>query len=569
MINIQTKKRMTKKDQNIELYFLGGLEEVGRNMMVVSYENEIIIIDMGLQFPDENMPGIDYIIPNIESLVRRKKDIKAIIITHAHYDHIGGIPHLIPILGERIPVYGTDLTLAIIEKRQEDFKDKPMRLNLKEITTDSVLNIGSFKIEFFGVSHNIPGSLGVIIHTPHGILVHTGDFKIDTQSDIAGRTEIEKIEALGKKNILALLSDSTNASEPGSQFSELEIKLQLDDVIAQAKGRIIVGTFASLIGRLNQIIQIGEKYGRKIAIDGRSMKTNVEIASRLGYMKYDPKNIIPVERVDDFPKEKVMILVTGAQGEERAVLMRLVNREHRTLKLDSGDTVILSSSIIPGNEQAVQNLTDELYRSGADVLNYRMLDIHAGGHAKQEDLKKLIKLVNPKYLVPIQGHHSFLKMHAKIAAADGFPAKNIIIADNGQVIEIQDQKMILTNRKMPANYVFVDGLGIGDVQEVVLRDRRVLSEDGIFVIIAVVDSQTGKVRGSPDIISRGFVYLKESRGLLSDTRKLVRHVIEKTTSEMHPINWTYVKDSVKEKLGSFLYKKTRRRPMVLPVIIEV
>lgn len=549
---------------------IGGMEEVGRNMTVLEYEDDIIVIDMGLQFPEENMPGIDYIIPNIAYLMPRRKNIRGVIITHAHYDHIGGIPHIMPRLGKDITLFGTDITLAIINKRQDDYQEISGSLKTREIANNTRVKLGVFECTFFGVSHNVPGSIGVIVKTPVGIIVHTGDFKLDLKSDISGHTEIDKIKALGEKNVLALMSDSTNAREPGHQFSEHEIKTELETIIAKAKGRLIIGTFASLLGRLQQIIQLAERHKKKVVIEGRSMRTNIEIASQLGYMKFDKNTVIPVQEIKDYPPHKIIVLATGAQGESNAVLMRIVNKEHRFLRIQAGDTVVFSSSVIPGNERSVQYLTDKLYRDGAEVINYKMLDIHAGGHAKQEDLKLMVTLIKPKYLIPIEGNHSFLRIHAKIARDTGFPEDKIIIADNGQIIESADaNELVLTKEFAPANYVFVDGLGVGDVEEVVLRDRQMLAGDGMFVIIAVVDSQTGKVRGSPDIISRGFVYLRESKELLHEARGRIRRVIEETTEKMHPLNLAYVKDKIREHIGQFLFVKTQRRPMVLPVIIEV
>ena len=411
--------------------------------------------------------------------------------------------------------------------------------------------------------------MGSVINTAVGTFVHIGDFKIDLKSDIGGSTEVERLKELGQKNVLALFSDSTNAKEPGTQFSEEDIKIEIEDIIKNASGRLIIGIFASHLGRINQIIQIAEKYDKKVIVEGRSMKNNIAIGKELGYVKYAAKTIIPVEEAGNYPQHKIIILATGAQGEDNAVLMRIVNKGHRHLKIEPRDTVVFSSSVIPGNERTIQSLTDKLYRDGAEVINYKMLDVHAGGHAKQEDLKMLLDFVKPKYLVPIEGNHSFLKIHAKVAMSRGFPKENIFIPDNGQVIAATDNKVWLTQKYVPSNYIMVDGLGIGDVQEIVLRDRQMLSEDGIFVIIAVVDSQTGRVKGSPDIISRGFVYLRESKELLKSARIILRKTIEEKTEKMHPVNWTYVKDLVKEEIGKFLFKKTERRPMVLPVIIEV
>ncbi len=577
--SVQTRRRaeplplvfrsMNNHGAALRVVVLGGLEEVGRNMTFLECGNDIVIIDMGLQFPEEDMPGIDYIIPNVSYLLGKRQNIRGVIITHAHYDHIGGIPHLIPQLGERIPIFGTDITSAIIKRRQEDYKHYGTNLNLHTITNDTKITLGAFKIEFFGVSHNVPGALGVVVHTPQGIVIHTGDFKIDTRSDIAGKTEVEKIKALGRKGVLAMLSDSTNAKEPGHQFSEEDIKVELEDIVKNSKGRLIVGTFASLLGRLNQIIQLAEKYRKRVAVDGRSMKINIEIGRELGYMKFNPKTLIPLEDVRRHPPEKVMILATGAQGEDNAVLMRLANREHRILEIEPGDTVVFSSSVIPGNERTVQRLTDKLYREGAEVINYKMLDIHAGGHAKREDLKQMLKWVNPKYLVPIEGNHSFLKMHAKAAVEAGFDPRRIIIADNGQVIEAANGDMRLTDEQLAAGYVFVDGLGVGDIGEVVLRDREALSQDGMFVVIAIIDGETGKLRGSPDIISRGFIYLRENQELLKEVRKKIKDIIEKSSSAEETLNPQYIRDNIRDKIGQFLFTKTQRRPMVLPVVIEV
>lgn len=560
----------------VKIYPLGGLEEVGRNMMYLEYidpksphNGDIIIIDMGLQFPEDNMPGIDYIIPNIKSLIPKRHKIKGVIITHAHYDHMGAIPYLMPELKPTIPMFGTDLTLAIIAKRQEERQNPRIFLNFNEIENSSKLDLGAFQVEFFGVSHNIPGAVGVIVHSPVGIMVHTGDFKIDTKSEIAGVTEIKKLKDLGEKGVMLLMSDSTNAREPGYQYSEVDIQHEMETIIKNARGRLIIGTFASLLGRLNEIIQIAEKCGRKVAVDGRSMKSNIEIAKRLGYMRINPAVMIDINEVKRYPSNKIMILATGAQGEENAVLMRIVTKRHKILQIQPGDTVVFSSSVIPGNERSVQYLTDKLYRDGAEVINYRMLDIHAGGHAKQEDLKYLIKTVNPKYLMPVEGNHAFLRIHSKLAMETGMQRDHIIIADNGQVVEVTKSGASLTKNYVPANYIMVDGLGVGDVQEVVLRDRQALAGDGIFVIIAVVDSQTGKVRGSPDIISRGFVYLRESKELLFQTRQLTKKIIEDATNNMHPVNWDWVKANLRDKVGQFLFTKTERRPMVLPVVIEV
>lgn len=546
------------------------MEEVGRNMTVLEYADNILIIDMGLQFPEEDMPGIDYIIPNVDYLKGKERNIVGVIITHAHYDHIGAIPHLMPKLGNP-PLFGTDLTVAIVKKRQEEYKDVSSKLELNQITKDSVINLGIFKVEFFGVSHNIPGAVGVAVHTPEGIVIHTGDFKIDERSGIAGTTELDKLENWGKQNPLILLSDSTNSRETGKQLSEVDVSTELDEIVRNAKGRLIFGTFASLLGRLNEIIQIAAKHQKKLIIEGRSMKINIDIARELGYINVPKGVVIPVEEMNRYPRNEIMILATGAQGEDRAVLMRIANHEHPHIEAEKGDTFVFSSSVIPGNERTVQRLVDKLYREGVEVINYRMMDIHAGGHAKQEDLRKLIEIVKPRFLMPIEGNHSFLCIHGKLAKSMGLTDEQIIIADNGQIVECTGGVCHKTKERASSEYVFVDGLGVGDIGDVVLRDRQMMAKDGMFVVIATFDSYARKVKGNPDIISRGFIYMRESKELLMEVRKLVRRIVESSAGDRGrgDINWAYIKDNIREEVGAFLYKKTHRHPMVLPVVIEI
>ena len=546
------------------------MEEVGRNMTVLEYADNILIIDMGLQFPEEDMPGIDYIIPNVDYLKGKERNIVGVIITHAHYDHFGAVPHLIPKLGNP-PIFGTDLTIAIVKKRQEEYKDVSSKLELNQITKDSVINLGIFKVEFFGVSHNIPGAVGVVVHTPEGIVIHTGDFKIDERSGIAGTTELDKLERWGNQNPLILLSDSTNARETGKQLSEVDVSTELDEIVRNAKGRLIFGTFASLLGRLNEIIQIAAKHQKKLIIEGRSMKINIDIARELGYINVPKGVVIPVEEMNRYPRNEIVILATGAQGEDRAVLMRIANHEHPHIEAEKGDTFVFSSSVIPGNERTVQRLVDKLYREGVEVINYRMMDIHAGGHAKQEDLRKLIEIVKPRFLMPIEGNHSFLCIHGKLAKSMGLTDEQIIIADNGQIVECANGVCHKTKERASSEYVFVDGLGVGDIGDVVLRDRQMMAKDGMFVVIATFDSYSRKVKGNPDIISRGFIYMRESKELLMEVRKLVRRIVESSAGDRGrgDINWVYIKDNIREEVGAFLYKKTHRHPMVLPVVIEI
>ncbi len=554
-------------EERLNVTILGGNEEIGRNMTMLEFGRDIILIDMGLQFPDEDMPGIDYIIPNISCLKGKEKNIRGVIITHAHYDHIGGIPHLMPRLGNP-PLFTTDLTAGIIKKRQEDHRDKP-QLNIHIVKSSDVIQLGVFSVEFFGVAHSVPSSMGVIVNTPCGILVHTGDFKLDTSPNAESVQETEKIKRLAERNVLALLIDSTNATQPGRQLPEYEIQKNIDEIISHAKGRIIIGTFASMIGRVQQIILACERQGRKVAVEGFSMKSNIAIAQELGYMKVQKGTIIETKQINNYPRDKVAVVCTGAQGEERAVLMRIANREHPFLEIEPGDTVVFSSSVIPGNERSVQRVKDTLYREGAEVIHYKMMDVHSGGHAKQEDLVDMHRMVKPKYLIPIEGHYSFLCEHAKVAEKDGFNHDHIFIADNGQIMEFDTHgNGQITNRKVPTEYVFVDGLGVGDTNHIVLRDRQELAGDGIVIVIAVVSAQTGKLQNLPDIISRGFIYLKEHEELIRSSRKKVAQTLE-DKDPRSGANAMYLKEKVRDDLGEFLFHKTQRRPMIVPVIVEV
>lgn len=559
------KASIQERGPRLRIIPLGGLEEVGRNCTLMEYGNDIIIIDMGLQFPEEDMPGIDYIIPNMQYLRGREKNIRAVIITHGHYDHIGAIPHLMPRLGNP-PIYALPITNAIIKKRQEDFRKE--NLKLVNVKIDEVLNLGRFRVDFFHVNHNIPDSMGVVIHSPVGTVIHTGDWKFDYTPMDGQPADLGRIAQIGRNGVLALLCDSTNASELGSQISESEIATNMEQIIKDAPGRIIIGTFASLLARIKQIIEIAEKSGKKVAIDGLAMKTNVEIAKQMGYIRFNPKTIIPVEQVDNFNPNKIIILCTGAQGEARASLMRIANGEHRRLSIRPGDTVVFSSSVIPGNERTIQRLKDTLARKGAEIIHYKMMDVHAGGHAKANDIKLMIRLANPKYFVPIEGNHYLLRLNAKVAVSAGLNPKNVFVADNGQVMEFTKNMGVLTQKRVPTDYVFVDGLGVGDVSQIVLRDRKLLAEDGMVVIIATLETKTGKIIGNPDIISRGFVYMKENKKLIEETRHLVKKIVQDRDPRSAADN-DYIKNKIRNEIGQFLFRITERRPMILPVIIEV
>ena len=554
---------------NLRIIPLGGLGEVGRNMMLLEWEGRILILDVGFRFPEEDMPGVDYIIPNIDYLKNKKEKILGIVFTHGHYDHIGAVPYLISkIWREKLPIFASPLTRGIILRRQEDFPQEP-KLRINQVYDGSKIKLGVFGIEFFRQNHSIPDNLGLFIQTPVGNILHTSDFKFDQNPVNDLPTNFEKLKKIGERKILLLMSDSTGAEEEGHSLSEKEIVKNLEEIFKNVHGRIIAATFASLINRIQQIITLSEKYGRKVCLEGYSMKTNVEICKHLGYIKAKRETFILAKQIENYPPSQITILGTGAQGESEAVLMRIVTKEHSFIRIKKGDTIIFSSSVIPGNERTVQFMKDEFLRQGAKVFHYKMMDIHAGGHAKKEELKEMLKIMKPKFFMPIHGQYSMLVAHSQLAKEMEMEEKNVLVAENGNVINLNQKRIFIEREKALSDYVMIDGLGIGDVGQVVLRDRQMLAEDGMFVIVVIVERQTGKVRGSPDIISRGFVYLRESKELLRDTRKRVIGIVERATGTGGAVNWSYIKDEIRNKIGQFLFSRTQRRPMILPVVIEV
>jgi len=556
--------------KKLKVIGLGGLEEVGRNMTVIEYDNEIIIVDMGLMFPEEDMPGIDYIIPDITYLKGRAKDIKGIVITHGHYDHIGAISHLTPELGDP-PIYTTPLTAGIINKRHEEYKLPDLNITIIDPEKDKI-QMGQFTVEFFRVNHNIPDSFGVVLKTPIGTIVHTGDFKIDFSPINDKPADLNRIADIGSEGVLALLADSTNAGNPGYQISESSVEKEIEKIFIEADGMIIAGTFASLLNRVQQMFTLAEKYGRKVFLDGRSMISNVDIAHKLGYMKFKPGTLIDGEEIKKYPREKILVIGTGAQGEKNAVLNRIANNDHKFVKIQRGDSMVFSSSVIPGNERTIQSLKDTFYRLGARVYHYKMMDVHAGGHAQQEDLKLTIRLFKPQFYIPIEANFYLRIINADLAKEVGVPEENVLLPENGQITEFtkQGQEVIgtVTETKVPTEYIMVDGLGVGDISNVVLRDRQVLAEDGMFVIIATISKKTGELVGSPDIISRGFVYMKESRKLIEEARHKVKKICRDNNPD-HAADANEIKNKIRNEVGKFLFQKIQRRPMVLPVIIEV
>ncbi len=555
---------------NIRIIPLGGVEEIGKNMTVIEYKDDIVIVDIGLQFPGEDAPGVDYVIPDTSYLQNKKHNIKGVFITHGHLDHTGGIPYSMSRLGNP-PIYTRFLTSIMIKKRQEEFPQLPP-LDLKVIEKNERIKVGKYlTVKSFNVTHTIPDAMGIIIETPHGNIIFTGDIKVDHKDGEPLPSEVEVFSELGKENNLLLAADSTNVERPGWSFSERSVHENLRKIISDTKGRLIMGTFASLLERIIFVIKVAEEMGKKVVVRGRSMKTNVAIAKHINMLNIKPTTIIPPDHIDNYPADKIIILATGAQGDEFAALMRMANRQDKYIKVNPRDTILLSSSVIPGNEKHVQKLKDNLSRQGAKIIHYRMADVHSSGHAYHDEMLWIHKMIKPKFFMPIHGHHFMLRVHAEIAEEANMPKENIVIPDNGSIVEISQQgkKIEILKETASVGIVMVDALGTGDVKEVVIRDRQALAQDGIFVIIVVIDVTTGRVKQSPDIISRGFIYLKESQDLLKQARILTRKTVEASVAQMHPVNFDFVRNILREKMGKFLFQKTNKRPIVLPVLLEI
>lgn len=552
---------------SIRIIPLGGVEEIGRNMTAIEFGNDIIVVDAGFQFKDEETPGIDYILPNTKYLEEHQDKIRALFITHGHLDHIGGIPYIIDRIGYP-PIYTRQFGAIMVQKRQEEFPHlKP--LDIRIIDGEETITCGGFKVKTFPISHTIPDSMGLIIETPYGEIVFIEDVRVDNMKGIPTDEEVAQYSKFKGKKVLLLTMDSTSIEKPGFSLSENVVTENIDKFIKGTSGRLIIGTFASQVERIIAIIQSAERYGKKVVVEGRSMKTNLEIIKHLKLV--DTKHIIPVEQIEDFPPDRIVMLVTGAQGEEFAALMRIANKTHKYVKLRNTDTVLLSSSIIPTNYKSIVKLKDNLYRTEAKVITYLDSDIHASGHGNRDELRWIHDQIDYKFFMPVHGNHYMLRQHAELAYSRGIERNNVVVPDNGSIIEIQDkgEKIVILKEKAPDSLVLVDGFAIGNAQEVVIRDRKMLAEDGMFVIIASINIKTGKLRKSPDIISRGFVYLRESQDLLQQTRILIKRTIERTSSNMNPINFDYVKDSVTDSVEKFLFQKTAKRPIVIPVILGV
>jgi ribonuclease J len=557
---------LTKNQRGkLSIFALGGLDEIGKNMYVVQYENDIVVIDAGLMFPEEEMLGIDIVIPDITYLVENKDKVRGILLTHGHEDHIGGLPYILRQLN--VPVYATKLTMGLVEhKLREAHLLNDTRRYI--INGKSEIKLGStLKATFFYTNHSIPDSVGICIHTPEGAVVHTGDFKFDMTPVNGHAADIHKMAEIGRKGVLCLLSDSTNAERSGFTGSESSVGEGINEVFRKAKQRVIVATFASNIHRIQQVVNACHMYGRKLAVVGRSMVNVVNIASELGYLHVPSDLIIDPDEINRLPANRVAVISTGSQGESMSALTRMANASHRKVEILPGDTLIIAATPIPGNEKLIGRTVDQLFRIGADVVYSTTSHVHVSGHGSQEDLKLMLNLMKPKYFIPIHGEYRMLRAHAQLAESVGVSPENIFICDNGDMVEISGGRARY-GPKVQTGKVLVDGLGVGDVGNIVLRDRKLLSQDGILVVVLTLSKENGTIVSGPDIISRGFVYVRESEQLLDEANRIVALTMEKCMRE-HVSEWASLKTSIRDALSKFLFERTRRRPMILPIIMEV
>lgn len=554
---------MNKTQQKLNIIPLGGLGEIGKNMTVFKYGDDIIVVDAGLAFPEDDMLGIDLVIPDISYLTENKDKIRAIFLTHGHEDHIGALPYVLKKLD--LPVYGTALTLGILQGRLK--QNGVSSSQLKTIQPGDVIRAGAFKLEFIRINHSIPDAISIAIHTPIGTVIHTGDFKFD-QTPVDGQvTQFSKFAQLGDKGVLMLLADSTNVERPGYTLSEKIVGKTFDEEFRYAQNRIIIATFSSNVHRIQQVVEAAVKYNRKVAVIGRSMVNVVNIAMELGYLNIPEGTLIEVNETNNYPPSQVVIMTTGSQGEPMSALTRMAMSDHKQIGIVPGDTVIISATPIPGNEKGVSRTIDHLFKLGAEVIYEKSSGIHVSGHASQEEIKLMHNLVRPKFFMPVHGEYRMLVKHAKLAQTLGMPKENIVIGENGSVIELTPESICI-NGKVTAGKVLVDGLGVGDVGNIVLRDRRQLSQDGILIVVVTIDKQDCSVVSGPDIVSRGFVYVREADDLMENAKEKVQIALNRC-QENGVSEWSAIKSAVRDSLSRYLYEKTRRRPMILPVIMEI
>ena len=555
---------------------MGGVEEIGRNMTIVEFgpskelgtNGDIFILDCGFQFREEETPGVDYILPNTAYLEERRDKIRGLFISHGHLDHIGGIPYITDRIGNPI-IYTRRLTGMMIRKRQEEFTHMPP-VNIREIEMDETIKLGSARVRFFGVTHTVPDSMGIIIETPWGDVVFTGDIKLSHQDGEPSEEEHQEFSVFHHRKVLTLLMDSTNVWQPGWSIPETTVYRTLEGIIRDSKGRLIIAMFASHLERLIRVMQFAEEYGKKVVIDGRSMRTNIEIARELGLTKYRDDTVVPVESMHEYPPEKIIILATGAQGDEFASLARIGNKTHKHIRLTPSDTVVLSSSVIPGNERAVQKLKDNLSRQGAHIITYHASDVHASGHGNREEAAWIHRQIKPKFFIPVHGYHYMLRVHADLAIEQGVHPKNVAIPDNSSIIEIQGgEKIVKLPMKAPAELRVVEGNTVTELSDVLMRDRKALGQEGFCVVVATIDRRTGKLHKSPDIISRGFVYLRDNKELMDQTRLIIRKSVEGAMRNPRAADLDAAREDLAESVSRFLLQRTMKRPIVIPVIVSV
>ncbi len=552
------------KKEKLKIIPLGGLLEIGKNITVFEYENDIVLVDCGLAFPEDDMLGIDLVIPDITYLEKNKEKIRGLVITHGHEDHIGSIPYLLKQIN--IPIYATKLTVGLIEHKLEEHK-LLRSTKLKTVNPGQTITLGCMKVEFIRMTHSIPDACSLAIHTPVGTVVHTGDFKID-YTPIDGETvDFKRLSALGNKGVLALMSDSTNAERKGYTMSESSVGEVLDKLFINCTKRIVVATFASNVHRIQQIVNSAVKYKRKIAVCGRSMINTIETARKLGYIKVPDNVFIDIDMIKSYPDENLTIITTGSQGETMSALTRMAAGEHRKVSITPNDLVIISANPIPGNENAVSKVIDELMKIGAEVVYNALEAIHVSGHACQEEQKLMLSLIRPKYFIPVHGEYRQLIAHSQTAQSLGMSKDNIFIMTNGRVLELNEYEASLTGT-VPFGKIMVDGLGVGDVGNIVLRDRQKLSQDGLIIVVLTMDSSIGRVVSGPDVISRGFVYVRESENLMENIKQVIRDEIYKM-EEKHITDWSTIKSVIREELKDYVFKKTKRDPMILPIIMEI
>lgn len=555
---------MRKEKDKIKIIALGGLNEIGKNITAIEFKNEIIIIDCGLSFPDEEMFGIDVVIPDVSYLVKNIEKVKGIFLTHGHEDHIGALPYVLKEVN--VPVYGTKLTLGILESKLKEH-GLLSKVTLNCVKPRDIIKLDIMSVEFIRTSHSIADSTAIAVHTSLGVILHTGDFKIDYTPIDGCLADFSRFAELGKRGVLAMLADSTNVERPGYTMSERTVGGTFKGIFSKAQGRIIVATFASNVHRIQQIIEAAEENGRKVAVSGRSMENIIAVAIEYGYIQAKEGTMISIDAVNRYPNDKLTIITTGSQGEPMSALTRMAASEHKKVNIIEGDMVVISASPIPGNEKLVSRVINQLFKKGAEVIYEALADVHVSGHACQEELKLMHTLVKPKFFMPVHGEYRHLKQHSELAMKLGMPKSNIIIADNGEVIELT-RTSIRKNGTVQSGQVFVDGLGVGDVGNIVLRDRKHLSQDGILTVVVTIEKESGNVMAGPDIISRGFVYVRESEDLIEEAREIVKKALREC-EEKHITEWAAIKSNIKDVLRMFLYEKTKRKPMILPIIMEV